>query len=65
MGYFSESVNNLDLIDRMYRRREATMDTKYLVIDDNTQGKEVEHVCEVVPDIRISIFPSTFRIETV
>ena len=30
---------------------------KDLVVDDHAQGKKVKHVREIVPDIRIPIFP--------
>lgn len=41
------------------------MDTEYLVVYNNTECKEVEHVCKVVPDIGISIFPGAFRVEAI
>ena len=65
MRDLSESVYDLDLIDGVYRGRETAMDAEYLVVDDHTKREEVEHVCEVVPHIGISIFSSTFSVETV
>lgn len=41
------------------------MHTEYLVIDHYTEGEEVEHVCEVVPDIGISVLASALGVETV
>ena len=41
------------------------MDTEYLVVDDNTQGKEIKHIREVVPDISVAIFSGTLGVETI
>ena len=36
-----------------------------LVVDDYTQGKEVEHVREIMPDISIAILSSAFCVEPI
>lgn len=41
------------------------MDAEYLVVYNDAEGEEVEHVCEVVPDVCVSVFPSTFGVEAV
>lgn len=41
------------------------MYAKDLVIDDNGQSEEVEHVGEVVPHICVAIFARAFRVEAV
>ena len=41
------------------------MDTKDLIIYDHTKGEEIEHVREIMPDVRIAIFSVAFRIEAV
>jgi hypothetical protein len=41
------------------------MDTEYLIIDDHTQCQEIEHICKVMPHIRIPIFPGTLSIEPI
>lgn len=56
MRYLAKAINNFDLVDGVDGRGEAAMDTENLVIDDHTKGKEIEHVGEIVPDIRITIF---------
>lgn len=43
----------------------TTVDTEDLVIDDDAQGQEVEHIGEVVPHVRIPIFPRTLCVEAV
>jgi hypothetical protein len=43
----------------------TSMNTKDLIIDDDTQSEEVEHVCKVVPHVRVPVFSRAFRIEAV
>lgn len=47
------------------RPNSTSMYAEDLVVDDYTQSEEVKHVREVVPDIRVSIFPRAFCIESV
>ena len=65
MWYLPESVDDLDLINAVYARAQATMHTKDLIVDDHAQGKEVEHVCKVMPDIGIAIFAIALGVEAV
>jgi hypothetical protein len=43
----------------------TSMNTKDLIVDDDTQGEKVEHVRKVVPHICVPVFPRAFRIEAV
>lgn len=87
MRDLTEPVDDLDLIDGVYRWRETcvvvarlassvpdqesshakltSMHAEDLVVDDNTQGEEVEHVGKIMPDIGIAVFPRTFGVESV
>ena len=49
--YLLLSVNSLDLVKCIERRGETTMDTKYFVIDDCCERKEVKYFCAVSPDV--------------
>ena len=55
MRNFAESVDNLDLVNRVDRRRQATMHAKDLVVDDDRERQEIEHVGEVVPDVGVAV----------
>lgn len=55
MRYLAKAINNFDLVDGVNGRGEAAMDAEDLVIDDHAQGKEIEHVGKIVPDISIAI----------
>ena len=41
------------------------MHTEDLVVDDDAEGQEVEHVGEVVPDVCVAVLAVAFRVETV
>jgi hypothetical protein len=41
------------------------MNTENLVVDDNTQGEEVKHIGEVVPDIGISVLSRALSVEPI
>ena len=41
------------------------MDTEDAVVDDDGEGQEVEHVCEIVPDVCVAVFAVAFRVEAV
>ena len=41
------------------------MHTEYLVVDDDTQSKEIKHIRKVVPDVGIAILPRALCVEPV
>ena len=65
MGYLSKPVDDLDLVDRVYRGRQAPMDAEYLIVDDHAEREKIEHVCKVVPDIGIAVLTCAFRVKAV
>ena len=65
VGDLAEAVDDLDLIDRVDGWREASVYAEDVVIYDDRECKEVEHVCEVVPDIGIAVFAAAFSVEAV
>lgn len=65
MRYLAKAIDDFDLVDGVDRRREAPVNTEDLVVDHNAEGKEIEHVGEVMPHIRVAIFARTFGVETI
>lgn len=65
MRNLTEAVNNLDLIDRVYRGRQSTMNAEDLVAYDHRQRKVIEHVGEVVPYGCGTVFARAFGVEAV
>lgn len=65
VGYLSEAVDDLDLIDGVYRGGETAVDAKDLIVDDDGEREEIKHVGKVVPYVRVAIFPGALCIETV
>ena len=43
----------------------TSMYTKYIVIYNDAQCQEIEHISKMVPDVRIAVFPRTFRVKAV
>lgn len=41
------------------------MNTEYPIIDNHAEGKKVEHIGEVLPDNRRSVFSKTLRVEAI
>lgn len=41
------------------------MNAKDLVVDDDAEGKKIEHVRKIVPHIGIAVFARAFRIEAI
>ena len=65
MGDFAETINNLNLVDAVNRRREAAVHTEDLVVDDDAKGEEVEEVGEVMPHICSAVLALAFSVEAV
>lgn len=61
----AEAVDDLDLIDRVDRGRQTSMYAEDIVIYDDGECEEVEHVCEVVPDVGIAVFAAALGVEAV
>lgn len=65
MRYLSESIDDLNLVDGVNARRQSSMNTEDLIVNDNAEGEEVEHVGEVMPYVCVAIFPRAFGVEAV
>ena len=65
MGYLLDSVKGADVVECVNARREATMQTEYLIVNQSGQGKIVEEVCEEFPHVRIAVLSEAFVIEAV
>ena len=65
MRYLSKAIDNLDLIDTMYTRTQSAMHAKYLIVDHHREGEEIEHVGEVMPDVRVAVFAVAFGVKAI
>ena len=61
----AEAVDDFDLVDAMDAGAQAAVDAEDLVVDDDGEGEEVEHVGEVVPDVGVAVFAVAFGVEAV
>ena len=60
-----EAIDDFDLVDAVDAGAEAAVHAEDLVVDDDGQGEEVEHVGEVVPDVGVAVFAVAFGVEAV
>jgi len=65
VGYFSEAIDDLYLVDGVYGGREPTVDAKDLVVDNDRKCEEVKHVCKIVPHVGVPIFARALCVESV
>lgn len=65
MWNLPESIYDLYLIDRVYARTQSAVHAEDLVIDHHTKCEEIKHVCKVVPDVGVAIFPGAFCIKSI
>lgn len=65
VGDLAEAVDDLDLVDGVDGGREAAVHAEDLVVDDDGEGEEVEHVGEVVPDVGVAVLAGALGVEAV
>ena len=65
MWYLAKSVDYFDLIQGVDGGRQAAVNTENLVIDDDAEGEKIEHICEIVPYVGVSVFARAFGVEAI
>lgn len=65
MWHLLLSINDFNLIESSYWGWEATMHTKYLIIDYWGKWQIIKDLCTVAPHVNWAILAQTFIIETV
>lgn len=65
VGDLAEAVDDLDLVDAVDARAQPAVHAEDLVVDDDGEGEEVEHVGEVVPDVGVAVLAVALGVEAV
>jgi hypothetical protein len=65
VGHFLYAVECSDVIEGVNARRQTTVQTEDLVVDQGSEGEVVEQVGEVFPDVRIAILSKTLVVEAI
>lgn len=65
MRNFLNSIKLSDLIESVNAWGQTTMKTENLSFYDCSQRKVIEELCELFPNICISVFPQAFIIKTI
>lgn len=61
----AEAVDDLDLVDAVDARAQPAVHAEDLVVDDDGEGEEVEHIGEVVPHIGVAVLAVALGVEAV
>ena len=54
--YLLIAVDEPDMIERHDIRRESSVDTQDLLVDEGGHGEEIEHAAAVAPRVRVPVF---------
>ena len=65
MWDFLDAIKGSDVIEGINTRGETTVEAEDLIIDKGSEGKIVEKVGKIFPDIRIAVLAKTFIVEAV
>jgi len=65
MWYLLNSVKGANVIERVDGGGESTVKAEDLVINEGSEGKVIEEVGEVLPDVGISIFSEALVIKAI
>lgn len=65
MWHFLYTVEGSDIVKRIDAWRKTSVKTKDLIIDQSGEGKVVEKVCKVFPNVGIAIFSEALIIEAI
>ena len=61
----AEAVDDFDLVEAVDARAEPPVHAEDLVVDDDAEGEEVEHVGEVVPHVGVAVLAVALGVEAV
>lgn len=65
MRNFLDSVKRSNIIKGIDARRETTVETEDLVVDEGSQREVVEKIGKEFPNVGVAVFPKTLVVETV
>lgn len=65
MGYLLYAVQSADVVEGVDAGRETAVKTEDLILDQGGERQEIEKIGEVLPDIRISVFPEALVVKAV
>lgn len=65
MGNFLDTVQGSDVVQSIDARRQTTVETEDLVIDQGSQGEVIEEIGKVLPDVGVAVLAETLIVEAV
>jgi hypothetical protein len=65
VGNFLEPVERANVVERVDRRTETTMQTEDLIFDQGSKGQVIEQVGKIFPDVRVAVLSQTLVVEAI
>lgn len=65
MWHFLYTIESSDVVQRVDTGGKTSVETKYLVVDEGGEGKVIEEIGKVLPNICISIFAEALVIKAI
>ena len=65
VGYFLKPVNIFDVVNRVQSWAESTMNGENSLINYCSNGQEVKHVSELLPNFRRPVFALALRVKSI
>lgn len=65
VGHFLESLEGPNVVQGLDARRKPSVQTEELILNHSCRGKKVKELSKAFPDIRVTILPAAFIIETI
>jgi len=65
MRHLLYPVQRPNIVERVNAGRQATVQAEYLVLDEGCEGKEVEEIGKVFPDVGVAVLAQALVVEAV
>lgn len=65
MGNLLDPIEGPDVVESVDRGTQTTVKAENLVFDESGEGKVVEEIGEIFPDIGVAVFAQTFVVKSI
>jgi len=65
MRHLLYTIKRSDVIESINTWRETSVEAENLVVDKGSEGKVIEEICEVFPNVCVAVLPETFVVEAI
>ena len=65
MRYFLYTIKGSNVVQSIDARGKSAVKTENLVVDERSEGKVIEQIGKILPNVRVAVLPETFIVETI